>query len=71
MTVSDTVNEWDKDVQTRTQGGVILAQTLNHPGILLGYNFYALYDKKDDNNKQNQCDDAGIKHNASKKAKVY
>jgi hypothetical protein len=54
--VGHPVNKWDQEVQARCKRGVVLAQTLHHPGILLRHHLDGARDEDDGNNKYDESD---------------
>ena len=54
VAVGDAINEWHNDVQTREQGAIVFAESFQHPGALLRYDFDRLRDKDDGENQYDE-----------------
>lgn len=58
MLVGDAVDERHDNVQARRQRGVVFAQALDDPGVLLRHDVDGLEDEDQRDDENDQCDDA-------------
>ena len=54
--LNDLVNKGHHKVKAGCKAGVVFAQALDHPGVLLGDHFHGFDDEQNGNGQNNDCD---------------